>query len=93
MSPLSAIRCQIALLASRWSASVVRMNRSKEMFSDLSMASNTPELRAARSRTSRPSFAAVCCIFRPCSSVPVRKYTSKPSRRLNRAIASEEMYS
>ncbi len=72
---------------------MVRMNRSYEMFSRLSMASNTSELRDASSVTGMPSFAAVCCIFRPCSSVPVRKRTSKPSRRLNRAIASVEMYS
>ena len=76
-----------------WSASVVRMKRSKEMPSFSCIAWNTSELRRARSAVGMPSAAAVCAIFRPCSSVPVRNRTSKPSSRLNRAIASVAMFS
>ena len=35
-----------------------------------------------------PAASAACWIFRPCSSVPVRKYTSSPSMRCHRASAS-----
>ncbi|EUA29978.1 hypothetical protein I553_4233 [Mycobacterium xenopi 4042] len=41
----------------------------------------------------QPSAAAASAIFSPCSSVPVKNRTSKPSSRLNRAIASVAMYS
>jgi hypothetical protein len=40
-----------------------------------------------------PSAAAVCAIFRPCTSVPVRKRTSNPSSRLNRAMESVAIFS
>ena len=76
-----------------WSASVVRMNRSNEMPSRSCIAGTTSELRRGQFAVGMPSAAAVCAIFRPCSSVPVRKRTSKPSRRLKRAIASVAMYS
>ena len=93
MSPAACIRRQISLDASWWSASVVRMNRSKEMFSFSCRRWNTSELRRASSAVGMPSAAAVSTILRPCSSVPVRNRTSKPSSRLNRAIASVAMYS
>ena len=93
MSPLASIRFQISADASRWSASVVRMNRSKEMFSCSCSRSNTSELRRANSAVGIPSAAAVSAIFRPCSSVPVMYSTSNPSSRLKRAIASVAMYS
>ena len=93
MSPASVIRCQIAFDASRWSASVVRMNRSKEMPSFSCRRWNTSELRRASSAVGMPSASAVWAIFRPCSSVPVRNRTSNPSSRLNRAMASVAMYS
>ncbi len=51
------------------------------------------ELRSASSRGVMPSLTAVCFIFRPCSSVPVRKYTSLPSSRSKRAMASVAMAS
>ena len=52
------------------------------------MSLNCVALRVARSDGDRPSFAAVCTIFWPCSSVPVRKNTSLPSSRWKRAKAS-----
>jgi hypothetical protein len=39
------------------------------------------------------SLAAVCSILMPCSSVPVRKNTARPSSRMKRAMASVAMAS
>ena len=69
------------------------MNRSKEMFSLSCRRWNTSELRRASSAVGSPSAVAAWATFSPCSSVPVRKRTSKPSSRLNRAMASVAMYS
>ena len=69
------------------------MNRSKEMLSRSCIRWNTSELRRASSAVAMPSAAAVSAILSPCTSVPVRKRTSNPSSRLNRAIASVAMYS
>ena len=60
MSPAASIRRQISLDASWWSASVVRMNRSKEMFSASCMRWNTSELRRASSAVGTPAAAAAC---------------------------------
>jgi hypothetical protein len=93
MSPAAFIRFQISIDASRWSASLVRMNRSKETLSRSCIAWKVSELRSASSAVGTPSLSAVCAIFRPCTSVPVRKRTSYPSSRLNRAIASVAVFS
>ena len=92
MSPVAAIRFQISVDARLWSSSEVRMNRSKL---DPSPLQRLELVGVARRELGRrmPSRCAVCCIFCPCTSVPVRKRTSKPSRRLKRASASAEMYS
>ena len=72
MSPAASIRFQISIDASMWSASVVRMKRSNDAPSFSCIAWNASELRRASSAVGMPSAAAVCAIFRPCSSVPVR---------------------
>ena len=72
MSPDAFIRFQISIDASMWSSSVVRMNRSNEMFNLSCIRSNTSELRRASSAVGMPSAAAVSAIFSPCTSVPVR---------------------
>ena len=54
MSPVASIRRHISLEASWWSASVVRMNRSKEMFSFSCRRWNTSELRRASSAVGMP---------------------------------------
>ena len=59
MSPAASIRRQMSLDASWWSASVVRMNRSKEMFSFCCRRWKTSELRRASSAVGMPSAAAV----------------------------------
>jgi hypothetical protein len=72
----------------RCRASVVRMKSSLVM-----------RMRAARSRKrcdtasvnacgAMPASAAAFSTFCPCSSVPVRKRTGRPSRRAKRAIVS-----
>src|ERR1700721_834961 len=65
MSPAASIRRQISLDASWWSASVVRMNRSKEMPSFSCRRWNTSEFRRASSAVGMPSAAAVSNILRP----------------------------
>ena len=50
-------------------------------------------LRSTSSRGVTFSLAAVCSILMPCSSVPVRKNTSRPSSRMKRAMASVAMAS
>ena len=69
------------------------MNRSNETLSRSCIRWKTSELRRASSAVGMPSAAAVSAILSPWTSVPVRKRTSKPSSRLNRAIASVAMYS
>ena len=64
------------------------MKRLNDTFNRSPIALKRPELRAANSCTVRFSRSAVCTIFRPCSSVPVRKNTSLPSSRWKRASAS-----
>jgi hypothetical protein len=69
------------------------------MKSSLDRPNATPSSRkiaaflSASAATGMPALSAVCFIFRPCSSVPVRKNTSRPSSRSNRAIASVAMAS
>ena len=46
------------------------------------------ETSPANALGDRPAAAAACSTFCPCSSVPVRKNTSAPSRRRKRAITS-----
>ena len=63
-------------------ASVVRMKSSLEQFERRDHVAEA--LRVAVGELLRrraPAAIAVCCIFRPCSSVPVRKNTSLPSSR------------
>ena len=55
------------------------------------MARNSAEMPSVKVCGSTPAAAAACSTFWPCSSVPVRKKTSKPSRRLKRAITSAAM--
>jgi hypothetical protein len=64
------------------------MKRSNDTFNRSSIALKRPALRSANSGTERFSRAAVCTIFSPCSSVPVRKNTSLPLSRWKRASAS-----
>ena len=73
--------------------SVVRMNRSKEMFEPVVQALEDAGVEPGELARSESFAAAVSAILRPCSSVPVRKRTSKPSSRLNRAIASVAIFS
>ncbi len=63
------------LRGAKWRGSVVRMKSSCEHSAAPASASNA-ELLSGSSAAVMPCLAAVCCIFRPCSSVPVRKYTS-----------------
>ena len=81
--------CQISCAARWWRGSVVRMKSSFEMCRSRA---HLPE-RGSRPRrqtrvVSLPAFCAARSTFCPCSSVPVRKNTSSPSRRRDRAIAS-----
>jgi hypothetical protein len=52
------------------------MNASFEQFIRFTMAWKRGTLRSTSSRGVSFSRMAVCCIFMPCSSVPVRKNTS-----------------
>jgi hypothetical protein len=76
MSPARSIRSQMAADERWWRSSVVRMKSSFEQFIRSTMARKRGTLRSSSWRAVSPSRAAVCCIFIPCSSVPVRKYTS-----------------
>ena len=49
---------------------------------------NRPLTRSAYARGSVPRAAAACAILSPCSSVPVRKNTSRPIERWKRATVS-----
>ena len=51
-------------------------------------ARKAPEISSAYACGATPAFAAVWATLSPCSSVPVRKKTSSPVRRCQRAIAS-----
>ena len=64
---------QIAFDDAWWRSSVVRMKSSFEQFIRSTMAWKRGTLRSSNSRAVSPSRAAVCWIFWPCSSVPVRK--------------------
>ena len=52
-----------------------RSTESKDLIRS-TMARNCTTLRSTSSRAVMPSLVAVCWIFWPCSSVPVRKNTS-----------------
>ena len=90
MSPLlaAAMRRQISWLDLKCRSSVVRMKSVLEMSSVFASSRKRAELRSASARVDSPSRCAVCTILSPCSSVPVRKNTSRPSSRRQRAIAS-----
>lgn len=70
------MRFQMACEDARWRGSVVRMKSSLVQFSASAMRWNCGAFLSASSRALKPSLAAVCAIFMPCSSVPVRKRTS-----------------
>ena len=63
MSPASFIRRQISSEARKWSASLVRMNRSNETSRRSCMRWNISELVRASSAVGTPSLAAVSDIF------------------------------
>jgi hypothetical protein len=46
------------------------------------------DISSASASGSTPRVRAACAIFRPCSSVPVMKKTSRPIERWKRAMAS-----
>ena len=73
MSPAFSIRSQIAADERRCRSSVVRMKSSLEQSIRFTMAWKRGTLRSTSWARRHPSFTAVCCIFWPCSSVPVRK--------------------
>jgi hypothetical protein len=64
------------------------MKSSFEQLNFFTMAWKRGTLRSTNWRGVNFSLAAVCNILMPCSSVPVRKNTSRPSSRMNRAMAS-----
>jgi len=76
MSPAASICCQMAIDARWWRSSVVRMNWSFEHSSRSTMALKRGTLRSTSCGGVSFSFAAVCSILMPCSSVPVTKSTS-----------------
>ena len=88
MSPLAARIRHSADAASRWRASVVRMNTSLLTPIASTMRRNRPETSSAKSLGDNPASRAAFSTFWPCSSVPVRNSTCSPSKRWNRAIMS-----
>ena len=52
------------------------------------MSRKSAEIRSVKACGSSPASAAAFSTFWPCSSVPVRKNTSNPSSRFQRAITS-----
>ena len=68
--------------------SVVRMKSSLEMSRSAQAAANRGPAGRSTPAGSRPCSSAARATFWPCSSVPVRKKTSSPIRRCQRARAS-----
>jgi hypothetical protein len=64
------------------------MNWSLETFICRVISRKFSDTRSVNACGSSPAAAADFSTFCPCSSVPVRNITSKPSSRLNRAITS-----
>ncbi len=89
MSPLAFIASQIACDALMWRGSVVRMKSSLLKFIAAARSRKFWLTRSVKLCGSTPAVSAAFCTFWPCSSVPVRKWTSKPSSRLNRASTSQ----
>ncbi len=86
---LAAIARQIACEASMCRGSVVRMNSSLLTFISAVISRKFCETRSQKVCGSRPAARADLSTFWPCSSVPVRNLTRRPSSRMKRASASQ----
>ena len=64
------------------------MKPSKEMLMASMTSRKAAEFSSARDWGGMPRFSADCSTLRPCSSVPVRKKTSRPRLRWKRAYTS-----
>ncbi len=76
MSPAASMRRQSSETDALWRASVVRMKSSLEQLSEVAISWNFGVICAMYSAAVTPALRAVCWIFWPCSSVPVRNSTS-----------------
>ena len=91
MWPFASIRFHNAVHESLCRCSVVRIQSSYEIPIASDIARKSAEMPSVNVCGSIPASAAAFSTFWPCSSVPVRKKTSNPSSRLNRAITSVAM--
>ena len=71
-----------------WRGSVVRMKSSLLIAMSRVISRNSAETRSAKTCGSTPAARAAAATFWPCSSVPVRNMTRRPSSRMKRASAS-----
>ena len=71
-----------------WRGSVVRMKSSFEISRRFHSACHFGAIRSHHSWGEMPAWRARRSMFTPCSSVPVRKKTSAPARRFQRAMVS-----
>ena len=88
MSPDSRSLRHSACTPALCAGSVVRMNASYDTPMRSAMSRKSAETRSTNACGSTPASWAARSTFWPCSSVPVRKNTSAPSRRCQRAITS-----
>ena len=75
--------------AATWRGSVVRMKSSFVKFSAPDSARKFCETLSVKACGSMPAASADLATFWPCSSVPVRNFTSRPSSRMKRASTSQ----
>jgi hypothetical protein len=85
---LACARRTISVAATAWSGSVVRMNRSAVMPKRSNVAFHVAAQGSISSCGSIPFSLASRSTLAECSSKPVRKRVSRPSRRWYRAMTS-----
>ncbi len=91
MSPDASSRVTNACTCDSWRGSVVRMKSSFDRLNGPSSLRNSAEFSSASACGVMPRSFALFSTFWPCSSVPVRKNTSRPSSRIARAQTSQSV--